>query len=94
MTDESELRSTERRGTARQKSFLRGKIYFNNRRNVVDCLIRDFSPTGARLIFSEPVTMPDVMDIYVPQKDQTLRAHVAWRHGDEVGVSFPQTGSA
>jgi hypothetical protein len=81
---------TERRRGARQKSFLRGAIHFNNKRNVVDCLIRDISPYGARLIFSDAVTTPDVLDLYIPQKEQTLRVHVIWRHGQEVGVAFAQ----
>jgi hypothetical protein len=85
----SERRSvSERRTSARQKSFLRGCIYFNNRRSTLDCLIRDISSTGARLIFSDAVTVPDVVEIYIPQKEQTLRAQVQWRHGDEVGVAF------
>ena len=81
---------TDRRRIARQKSFLRGMIYFNNRRSVADCLIRDISPYGARLIFSDTVTTPDLLDLYIPQKEQTLRAQVIWRVGHEVGVAFPQ----
>jgi PilZ domain-containing protein len=79
---------SERRQSTRQKSFLRGCIYFNNRRSSTDCLIRDISPTGARLIFSDTVTIPDLVDLYIPQKEQTLRARVQWRHGDEVGIAF------
>jgi len=78
----------ERRISPRKKSFLRGCIYFNNRRAAADCLIRDISEKGARLIFSSAVAIPDIVDLYVPQKEQTLRAHVQWRHGDEVGVAF------
>jgi len=88
MPTNPERRNSERRNAARQKSFLRGLIYFNNRRQAVDCLVRDISGTGARLIFSDAVTTPDIVDLYIPQKDQTLRAHVQWRHGCEVGVSF------
>jgi hypothetical protein len=84
---------SERRRAARQKSFLRGRILFNNRRTAVDCLIRDISATGARLIFSDAVSIPDLVDIYIPQKEQTLRAHVQWRHGQEVGVAFPEAGA-
>src|SRR3954463_4993363 len=87
---ETEQRTAERRRIARQKSFLRGMIYFNNRRNAVDCLVRDISPYGARLIFSAAVTTPDVLDLYIPQKEQTLRIHVIWRHGQQVGVAFAQ----
>src|SRR5215218_7341744 len=90
MSGQTESRTFERRKVTRHKSFLRGMIYFNNRRNVVDCLIRDISPHGARLIFSDAVTTPDSLDLYIPQKDETLRIHVIWRHGQEVGVAFPQ----
>jgi hypothetical protein len=82
----------ERRHSSRQKSFLRGCIYFNNRRSAVDCLIRDLSPAGARLIFSAAVNVPDAIDLYIPQKEQTLRAHVQWRYGVEAGVSFMKGG--
>jgi hypothetical protein len=91
MSSATEPRAVERRRTARQKSFLRGMIYFNNRRNAVDCLIRDISPYGARLIFSDSVTTPDMLELYIPQKEQTLRVHVIWRHGQEVGAAFAQT---
>ena len=90
MSNATEPRAVERRRIARQKSFLRGMIYFNNRRNAVDCLIRDISPYGARLIFSDAVTTPDVLELYIPQKEQTLRVHAVWRHGQEVGVAFAQ----
>jgi len=90
MPGQTAPRTVERRRITRNKSFLRGMIQFNNRRNVVDCLIRDISPYGARLIFSDAVTTPDVLDLYIPQKEQTLRVHVIWRHGQEAGVAFPQ----
>ena len=90
MSGQTESRTFERRKVSRHKSFLRGMIYFNNKRNVVDCLIRDISPYGARLIFSDAVTTPDALDLYIPQKEQTLRVDVIWRHGQEVGVAFAQ----
>ena len=85
----------ERRSSARQRSFLRGCIYFNNRRSAVDCLIRDISDEGAKVLFSDTISIPDVVDLYIPQKEQTVRARVQWRHGDEVGLAFgsaAQTG--
>lgn len=90
MSSHAEHHTIDRRKVVRQKSFLRGMIHFNNRRSVLDCLVRDISPYGARLIFSDSVTTPDVLDLYIPQKEQTLRAHVIWRHGQEVGVAFAQ----
>ena len=81
----------ERRHSTRQKSFLRGCVYFNKRRGAVDCLIRDISGEGARIIFSDTVNVPDVVELYIPQKEQTVRARVQWRHGDEIGLAFPDT---
>ena len=83
----------ERRQSIRQKSFLRGCIYFNRRRGAVDCLVRDISDEGARIIFSDTVSVPDIVELYVPQKEKTLRAHVQWRHGDEIGLAFPDAVS-
>ena len=88
-TEDPEGQMGERRHSARQKSFLRGCVYFNKRRNAVDCLIRDISDAGARIIFSDTVSIPDAVDLHIPQKEQTVRAHVQWRHGDEVGLAFP-----
>jgi hypothetical protein len=82
----------ERRRSSRQKSFLRGCIYFNNRRSAIDCLVRDLSPAGARLIFSAAVNVPDAIDLYIPQREETRRAHVQWRYGVEAGVSFIRNG--
>ena len=88
MAGQPQPRTVERRRVARQKSFLRGTISYNNRQSLLDCLIRDISPYGARLIFSGPEPIADVMELHIPQKHQTLRAHVIWRHGREVGVAF------
>jgi hypothetical protein len=83
----------ERRNAARNKSFLRGCLYFNKRRSAVDCLIRDISDVGARVVFSDAVSVPDAVELYIPQKEQTLRAHVQWRHGEELGLAFIDAGS-
>ena len=93
MSAQPQRRTVERRRTARQKSFLRGTINFNNRRSAVDCLIRDISSYGARLTFSDAVTIPDLIDVHIPQKEQTLRCHVIWRHGQDVGVAFAQAAA-
>lgn len=81
----------DRRSTPRQKSFLQGRIYFNGRRSSADCLIRDITDAGARLRFSGSVTVPEVFELYIPNKQETLRAHIKWHRGDDVGVEFENT---
>ena len=82
------MEMVERRRVPRQKSFLRGCIYFDKRRGALECLIRDISDLGARIIFSENVTVPDSVELHIPQRHKTLRAQVQWRRGDEIGLSF------
>jgi hypothetical protein len=78
----------ERRTSSRHKSFLQGRVYYNNHCSSVDCLVRDVSDTGAKLVFGEAVTIPDVVELYLSNKDETRRAKVQWRKGHEMGVGF------
>jgi hypothetical protein len=80
----------QRRRVVRQKSFLRGCIYFNSRRASVDCLIRDISPQGARILISSSVNIPDTVELHIPQKAQTLRARVEWRNNEDIGLVFTE----
>jgi len=84
----------ERRQVPRQKSLLRGRVYFNNRNSSADCLIRDISSAGARVVFANPVTLPDLVDLFIPQKEQMLQARIIWRHGNEIGLAFENAEQA
>jgi len=79
---------SERRASKRQKSFLRGVVYFDNGRGSMDCLVRDFSDDGARIILSESVIVPDAVKLHIPQRAQTRDARIQWRRGDEIGIAF------
>ncbi len=81
----------ERRTSIRQKSFLRGFVSISKKHGALGCLIRDISDHGARIILSDTVALPDVVDLYIPQRDKTLRARVHWRRNDEVGLAFTET---
>jgi PilZ domain len=79
---------SERRHAGRRKSFLRGVVYFNNKNGGLNCIVRDLSGDGARIIFSENVTLPEAIDLHIVQKKQTRRARVTWRRGSEIGLGF------
>ncbi|MFF8799793.1 MULTISPECIES: PilZ domain-containing protein [unclassified Methylobacterium] len=82
--------SSEKRQEVRKRTFLKGRIHFNKGASSMDCLIRDFSEMGARLELSETNTLPEVFDLYIPQKELTLRSNLRWRRGDAVGVAFSE----
>ena len=83
----------ERRGSRRSKSFLRGFVYVSRKRGALACLVRDLSEKGARIVFSDNVTLSDVVELYIPQREQTLHARVEWRRNDEIGLGFTATES-
>ncbi len=81
---------SEKRQETRKRTFLKGRIHFNKGASSMDCLIRDFSEMGARLELSETNTLPESFDLYIPQKEMTLRSNLRWRRGDAVGVAFSE----
>jgi hypothetical protein len=85
----------ERRTSRRQKSFLRGVVYFDKRRSETACLVRDLSDDGARIVVSQTITLPDLIELEIPQREQLVAARVEWRRSDEAGLSFrkPETAS-
>lgn len=72
----------------RQRTFLKGTLYYDNRRVSAECVIRDMSDSGARLTFEHPVIVPDSIELFIPQKQQTLRAQVKRRGPNEIGIAF------
>lgn len=84
----------ERRNSRRSKSFLRGFVYVSRERGALACLVRDLSEKGARIIFSDNVTLPDVLELHIRQRKLTLRARVTWRRNDEIGLDFAEGAAA
>jgi hypothetical protein len=81
---------SELRKETRLRTFLKGRIVYNNGNASLDCLVRDLSPTGARLALTETAALPDVFELHIPNKDKVLRAVLRWRRSDGVGVAFPE----
>jgi PilZ domain len=78
----------ERRKLARNRSFLGGVIAFNNRNSTMTCLVRNLSVEGAKICFTNTVTVPDEFDLTIKQKERTLLARMVWRRADEAGIVF------
>ncbi|MCJ2070071.1 PilZ domain-containing protein [Methylobacterium sp. J-030] len=85
---------SEHRRETRQRVFLKGRIVFNNGSSSFDCLVRDMSSSGARLVMSDTATLPEAFDLYIPQKDRTYRATLRWRREDGIGVTFEDPARA
>lgn len=78
----------ERRKTVRQRSYLGGRIAFNNRYSTMDCTVCNMSAGGARVAFPDAIVLPQDVDLAIRQKGLNARARVVWRSATEMGVSF------
>jgi PilZ domain len=84
----------DRRTFVRHRTFIKGRISFNNGLSSVDCTVRDLGDSGARLEVPETVALPDVFELHLPNKDEYFHAKVAWRKGNSLGVSWALEQSA
>jgi PilZ domain len=82
----------ERREFKRGRTYLGGRLAFNNQYCSIDCLVRNMSRNGAKLVFEGTVLLPGEFDLTLPQKGESRRARVVWRQQDEAGITFLHSG--
>ena len=87
MTMMAEVRRDER-----VRAFLRARIIFNNHNTTIECTIKNISASGAKIVLSEALTIPNEFDLEVPQKGRTYHARMMWRDAGSIGVHFIEAG--
>jgi hypothetical protein len=76
----------ERRKQDRQPAYWAGKIAFNRRQSLLDCLVRNTSESGAKLVLEATTFVPRDFDLMILKHGAEYRAKVVWRRAEEVGV--------
>ena len=85
------LSGADERHTSRcQKSFLRGIVYFDKRRSETAWAVRNLSEDGASIVLPQTITIPDLIELEIPQRKRTVIARVEWRRRGRAFV--PQAG--
>jgi hypothetical protein len=82
--------SGDSRASPRRRRLNGAKIVFNNNASVIDCVVRDISPQGARIRVASPIGIPDRFDLRIDRSGTTYPSKVAWRSNDQIGVTFDQ----
>ncbi len=70
------------------RTLLKGRVVFNNRFSLIECIVRDLSGTGARIAFAHPIDVPREFELEIPSKSLSLWSRVIWSSGREHGVRF------
>ena len=78
----------ERRKRLRARTCLGGTIAYNRRKSTMDCQVRNFSPAGARVAFTNAAAVPDQFDLTIARKERSFKARMVWRGVNEAGVAF------
>lgn len=82
----------DRRGSVRRRTYLCGRIAFNNRCSAMDCIVRNLSHNGAMLEFAETMLPPGEFDFCIVGKGENRRGRLIWREGPRIGVATERTG--
>jgi diguanylate cyclase (GGDEF)-like protein len=78
----------ERRHEQRHKTLRSGKIIFNHRRSVIDCLVRNLSDGGTCLEVNSAVGIPATFDLSIDGEEGTHACQRIWESETRVGVEF------
>lgn len=78
----------DRRLAPRLKTLLTGILVFDENNTTMDCLVRNLSAYGAKIVLADAFRLPDEFKLKVPHHDQTHRAKVIWRRGDDAGLAL------
>jgi hypothetical protein len=78
----------ERRKVMRTRSLLHGRILFNDRRSVIDCVIRNLSNSGASLEVANVVGIPPAFDLRIDHETESHRCVAIWYGENRIGVEF------
>jgi hypothetical protein len=81
---------TERRKAQRHKTYKAARIAFDDRRAVINCLVKNLSDAGACIAVESPVGIPDTFNLVFDSSEPVRSCHVIWRTAKQIGVEFQQ----
>ena len=84
----------ERRQAHRNRSYLGARIALDAQSSSTECLVRNLTDSGAKLILSEAVPLPDAFDLTIERRALAVRARMVWRRGEALGVAFDAPAAA
>jgi hypothetical protein len=78
----------DRRQRFRGRVCYGGLVTFNVRQSTMTCVVRNFSPMGAKIEFTDAALLPDEIDFSILRKSLSCQARIVWRQDNEAGLAF------
>lgn len=78
----------DRRERVRDKVLLGGVAAINDRGSTMDCVVRNFSETGACVEFNSSPRLPEQIQLKISRKGRSFLAEMIWRQANRVGLAF------
>jgi hypothetical protein len=78
----------DKRRFRRQRVLREGRLVFNAGSSVINCIIRELGPGGARLRVPAPTNLPRSVGLMCLTSQMLYPSEIVWRHGDDLGVVF------
>ena len=78
----------DRRKEGRSPSYLGGTITTDRRLTSIDCVVRNTSGRGARLVVPSATLLPEIFELHIPKKNCAYRVRGCWRRASDVGVEI------
>jgi hypothetical protein len=80
----------ERRRYQRTRTLKSARILLNHHHSVIDCTVRNLSPSGACLNVASVIGIPEQFDVFF-EADRSVRAcRLVWHKEKQVGVEFAE----
>ncbi|MDB5650149.1 MAG: PilZ protein [Hyphomicrobiales bacterium] len=83
-----ERRMAERRSAARTRTLMAGRIIYNHGQSVLDCQVRNFSESGAKISLEGSSGLPDHFKLDIPSRGRSYQVEIRRRERDSIGVRF------
>jgi hypothetical protein len=78
----------ERRKFQRGRTYLGGRIAYDKPCTTDDCLVRNLSEDGAKLVFSGATMIPNEFELTLRESGEMRRVRIVWRRDVEAGVAL------
>ncbi len=90
MADNKITSSVPDRRATRRRTLKQATIAYGGRHLTIECVVRDLSATGARLVVEHAASVPDTFELLIELDGLEAQCEVIWRNRTTVGVRFEQ----